>query len=140
MSYINDFLTFTKIFLNMPIKLKLAYLSLFVFLFITNKAIAQKSTEKQYYIEIKNINTKEVAKQVELLIKSKTNVTFFSGYKIPVTFHLLKSNKEISKTEFENWLKPLNLTLSVFEEKVITASFILSKKRGRDKYANETKK
>ncbi len=107
-------------------------LTLFLlFTFSIHKITAQSVKENQYYIEIKNVNTKVLATEVELLIKSKTSVTFFSGYKIPVKFHLLKSKKAISKTEFENWLKPLGLIVQVFEEKELTAKFIMAKKRGR---------
>ncbi len=111
-------------------KIKILLVIVILFSITINKINAQAIKENQYYIEIKNVNNKDLATKVELLIKSKASVTFFSGYKMPVKFHLLKSTKAINKIEFENWLKPLGLTVVVFEEKELTAKFIMAKKRG----------
>jgi hypothetical protein len=102
-------------------------------------SFAQAAKEKQYYLEIKNVNTKADAKQVELLVKAKPTVTFFAGFKIPVAFHILKSTTAITKAEFENWLKPLGYQLVVFEEKELTASFVNAKKRGPSKSEKQDK-
>ena len=112
-------------------KIKIAILTIFTFIFFTNKIAAQATLEKEYYIEIKNVNNKILAENVELLVKSKPTVTFFSGYKIPVAFHLLKSSKNIGKAEFEGWLKPLGLELLIFEERTLDAKFVMLKKRGK---------
>jgi hypothetical protein len=116
----------------MTTKIKLAILTIFSFVFSINKLAAQATLQKEYYIEIKNVNDKLIAKEVEILIKSKSSVVFFSGYKIPVAFHLLKSSKEINKAEFADWLKPLGLEVLVFEEKALTSNFIFSKKRSKN--------
>jgi hypothetical protein len=123
----------------MTSKLKFIALIVLSFAFSVGKSFAQVAKEKQYYIEIKNVQTKAAAEQVELLIKAKPTVTFFTGFKIPVAFHLLKSTKAITKTEFENWLKPLGYQLVVFEEKELTASFINAKKRGSSKSEKQDK-
>jgi hypothetical protein len=109
-----------------------AIFAFFLIFFSTNKLAAQATLQKEYYVEIKNINTKTLAKEVELLIKSKPPVVFFSGCKIPVAFHLLRTTKEINKAEFASWLKPLGLEVLVFEERALTAKFIMSKKRGKN--------
>ncbi len=117
----------------MTTKIKLAILTIFAFVFSINKLAAQATLQNGYYIEIKNVNNKALAKEIELLVKSKPTVSFFSGYKMPVAFHLLKTIKKIDKAEFVDWLKPLGLEVLVFEEKELTAKFIMSKKRGKSK-------
>jgi hypothetical protein len=116
----------------MTIKLKPAIFIILAFIFSLNKLAAQTTLQNEYYIEIKNVNNKALAREVEALVKSKPSVSFFSGYKIPVAFHLLKTTKKINKAEFADWLKPLGLEVIVFEERALTAKFIMSKKRGKN--------
>jgi hypothetical protein len=121
----------------MTIKFLPLIFTFFSILFSTNKLAAQATLQKGYYIEIKNVHNKILAKEIEVLIQSKPSVVFFSGYKIPVAFHLLKTTKEINKAEFADWLKPLGLDVLVFEERELTATFIMSKKRGNSKTGKE---
>ncbi len=107
-------------------------------LFVT-KSIAQSKKQHEYYIEIKNVNTKAIAKQVEALVKSQPNVNFFTGYKMPVIFYVLISTTEINKTTFSNWIKPLGLEVNIFEKKEITAAFIQAKKRKKSNTGKEDK-
>jgi hypothetical protein len=116
----------------MTTKVKLAIFIILAFIFSLNKLAAQTTLQNEYYIEIKNVNNKALAREVEILVKSKPSVSFFSGYKIPVAFHLLKTTKKINKAEFADWLKPLGLEVMVFEEQELTAKFIMSKKRGKN--------
>ncbi len=121
----------------MTTNVRLAIFTILAFIFSINKLTAQVTSQNEYYIEIKNVNNKALAKEVEVLVKSKPTVAFFSGYKIPVAFHLLKTTTKINKAEFVSWLKPLGLEVLVFEEKELTAKFIMSKKRGQSKNGKE---
>jgi hypothetical protein len=120
----------------MQLKLKgLLFLStLFMFQISGNAQSVPK--EYGYYIEIKGFKTKADIKNFESLIKAKNGVSFFNSYSGTPMFHVLKSNKSISQTDFIKWIEPLRLQLIKFEAKEITADFIRSKKikkKSRDK-------
>jgi hypothetical protein len=123
----------------MTLKIRITFLAILLFTCSSQKLIAQTAKQTDYYIEIKNVDTKALSKEVETLIKSKSEVVFFSGYKLPVAFYVLKSNQKINKETFSSWIKPLNLEVLVFEEKVLTPSMILSKKEGKSNIEKETK-
>lgn len=112
----------------------------FCFVLYSNPSFAQSTKQNEYYIEIKNVNNKQQARELETLIKTKAGVSLFVGSKIPVAYHILKSTKIITKAEFEEWLKPIGYQLIVFEDKIMKRGFVLLKQRELKKKNNPNSK
>lgn len=111
------------------------FLGICFFVAFTTVSFAQKNNgEYGYYIAINNVNTKNDIKNLNALVKTKQEVLFFTSYKVPLSFCILKTKTPITKAVFAQWIQALHVNITEFKVTDVTGNF-----KQKNKFAGTNK-
>jgi hypothetical protein len=83
-----------------------------------------------YYIELKNVNTKQAVKELNEFIRSKnSSIKYFLSYGVPTYFHMLYSDVSISEATFKSWIISKGYVLQKFQVGNFDMKFVTQKKK-----------
>jgi hypothetical protein len=72
----------------------------------------------EYYVMIDSIKTREDVKQLQDIIGTQKDVTYFFSRYFPVKYFILRSTRAISVQEMEEWMKNTSFKLHLLTEDI----------------------
>jgi len=73
-------------------------------LFKSSSITPQRNISGEYYIFLDNIKTRQDVLDLESMIQKKNGVTYFMAERYPVRCFVMKTQKEVTKETFQNWV------------------------------------